>query len=83
MWGIIKMLIQSKTMNTATDKLREVVDRYRQASDDRLVEALRDADAVGSDEILNADKAELEILDAQTQALRIALKEVEDADGNE
>jgi hypothetical protein len=48
-----------------------------------LVEALKDADAVGSDEILYADKAELEILDAQTHALRIALKEVEDADGNE
>ena len=59
------------------------IDRYRQASDDRLVEALKDADAVGSDEILYADKAELEILDAQTHALRIALKEVEDAVGNE
>ena len=69
-------------MNTTTDKLREVVDRYRQASDDRLVEALKDADALGSDEILNADKAELEILDAQTQALRIALKEIDDADAD-
>ena len=77
------MLVQSKTMNTATDKLREVVDRYRQQCDDRLTEALRDADADGREDLLYADKAELEILDAQTQALRIALKEIEDADGNE
>jgi len=71
------MIIQSKTMNTATDKLREIVDRYRQLSDTRLVEALKDADEVGSDEILNADKAELEILDAKTQALREALEELQ------
>tara|TARA_A100001037_G_scaffold244817_1_gene225965 strand:+ start:110793 stop:111008 length:216 start_codon:yes stop_codon:yes gene_type:complete len=64
-------------MNTATDKLREIVDRYRQLSDTRLVEALKDADEVGSDEILNADKAELEILDAKTQALREALEELQ------
>ena len=70
-------------MNTTTDKLREIVDRYRQASDDRLTDALKDADAVGSDEILNADKAELEILDAQTHALRIALREIEDANAEE
>ena len=76
------MLIQSKTMNTATDKLREVLHRYRQQCDDRLTEALKDADAAGCDELLYADRAELEILDAQTQALRIALREVEDADGN-
>ena len=76
------MLIQSKTMNTTTDKLREIVDRFRQQSDDRLTEALKDADANGREDILNADKAELEILDAQTHALRIALKEIEDADGN-
>jgi len=83
-WGIekTKMLIQSKTMNTTTDKLREIVDRFRQQSDDRLTEALKDADANGREDILNADKAELEILDAQTHALRIALKEIEDADGN-
>lgn len=76
------MLIQSKTMNTAIDKLREVVDRYRQQCDDRLVEALKDADDAGREELLYSDAAELEILDAQTQALRIALKEVQDADGN-
>ena len=78
--GNPKMLVQSKTMNTTTDKLREIVDRYRQQSDDRLTEALKDADAIGQDDILNADKAELEILDAQTHALRIALREIEDAD---
>ena len=72
------MIIQSKTMNTATNKLLEVVDRYRQASDDRLVEALRDADAVGSDDILNSDKTDLEILDAQTYALREALSELQE-----
>ena len=76
------MLIQSKIMNTATDKLREVVDRYRQASDDRLSAAIKDADDNGREELLYSDAAELEILDAQTQALRIALREVEDADGN-
>ena len=78
------MLIQSKIMsdNTATDKLREVVDRYRQASDDRLTEAIKDADAAGREDLLYSDAVELEILDAQTQALRIALREVEDADGN-
>ena len=76
------MLIQSKIMNTATDKLREVVDRYRQASDDRLTEAIKDADVAGREDLLYSDAAELEILDAQTQALRIALREVEDADGN-
>ena len=75
------MLVQSKTMNTATDKLREVVDRYRQASDDRLTEALKEADAAGREDLMYSDMAELEILDAQTQALRIALREVEDADG--
>lgn len=77
------MLIQSKTMNTTTDKLREIVGRYRQQCDDRLSEALKDADADGREDLLYADMAELEILDAQTQALRIALREVEDADGNE
>ena len=82
MWGIIKMLIQSKTMNAVTDKLREIVGRYRQQCDDRLEEALRDADADGREDLLYADKAELEILDPQTQALRIALKEIEDANGN-
>ncbi len=66
-----------------TERLREIVDRYRQASDDRLVEALKDADAVGSDDILNADKAELEILDAQTLALRTALNEIVDANAEE
>jgi len=66
-----------------TERLREIVDRYRQASDDRLVEALKDADAVGSDDILNADKAELEILDAQTLALRTALSEIVDANADE
>ena len=76
------MLIQSKIMNTATDKLREVVDRYRQASDDRLTEAIKDADAAGREDLLYSDAVELEILDAPTQALRIALREVEDADGN-
>ena len=78
------MLVQSKIMsdNTATDKLREVVDRYRQASDDRLTEAIKDADAAGREDLLYSDAVELEILDAQTQALRIALREVEDADGN-
>jgi hypothetical protein len=78
------MLVQSKIMsnNTATDKLREVVDRFRQQCDDRLTEALRDADAAGREDLLYSDAAELEILDAQTQALRIALKEVQDADGN-
>ena len=76
------MLIQSKIMNTATDKLREVVDRYRQASDDRLSAAIKDADDNGREELLYSDAVELEILDAQTQALRIALREVEDADGN-
>ena len=75
------MLVQSKTMNTTTDKLREIVDRYRQASDDRLTEALKDADAAGREDLMYSDMAELEILDAQTQALRIALREVEDADG--
>ena len=77
------MLVQSKTMNTATDKLREIVDRYRQASDDRLTEALKDADADGREDLMYSDMAELEILDAQTEALRIALKEVGDADGEE
>jgi len=72
------MLVQSKTMNTTTDKLREIVDRYRQASDDRLTKALEDADADGREDLLYADKAELEVLDAQTQALRIALKEIEE-----
>jgi ribosomal protein L32E len=76
------MLIQSKIMNTTIDKLREVVDRYRQQCDDRLTEALKDADDNGREELLYSDAAELEILDAQTQALRIALREVEDADGN-
>ena len=76
-------LIQSKNMNMTTERLREIVDRYRQASDDRLVEALKDADAVGSDDILNADKAELEILDAQTLALRTALSEIVDANADE
>ncbi len=76
-------LIQSKNMNMTTERLREIVDRYRQASDDRLVEALKDADAVGSDDILNADKAELEILDAQTLALRTALNEIVDANAEE
>ena len=66
-----------------TERLREIVDRYRQASDDRLVEALKDADAVGSDDILNADKAELEILDAQTLALRTALSEIVDANADD
>jgi len=70
-------------MNMTTERLREIVDRYRQASDDRLVEALKDADAVGSDDILNADKAELEILDAQTLALRTALSEIVDANADE
>ena len=77
------MLVQSKTMNTATDKLREIVDRYRQASDDRLTEALKEADAAGREDLMYSDLAELEVLDAQTEALRIALKEVQDADGNE
>ncbi len=76
-------LIQSKNRNMTTERLREIVDRYRQASDDRLVEALKDADAVGSDDILNADKAELEILDAQTLALRTALNEIVDANAEE
>ena len=78
------MLIQSKNMsnNTTIDKLREVVDRYRQQCDDRLTEALKDADDAGREDLLYSDAAELEILDAQTQALRIALKEVQDADGN-
>jgi hypothetical protein len=76
-------LIQSKTMNMTTERLREIVARYRQASDDRLVEALKDADAIGSDDILNADKAELEILDAQTLALRTALNEIVDANADE
>ena len=70
-------------MNTATNKLREIIDKYEKESDERLTEALKDADAVGSDEILNADKAELEILDAQTHALRIALREIEDANAEE
>lgn len=78
------MLIQSKNMsnNTAIDKLREVLNRYRQQCDDRLTEALRDADADGREDLLYSDTAELELLDAQTEALRIALKEVQDADGN-
>ena len=76
------MLIQSKTMNTTTDKLREIVDRYRQQCDDRLTAAVEEANEEGRDDILNADKAELEVLDAQTEALRLALKEIEDANGN-
>ena len=73
------MLVQSKTMNTTTDKLREIVDRYRQASDDHLTKALKKADADGREDLMYSDMAELEILDAQTQALRVALREVEDA----
>ena len=76
-------IIQSKTMNTTTDRLREIVDRYRQQSDDRLADALREANASGRDEILNSDKAELEVLDAQTTALREALEEIVDANVDE
>ena len=77
------MLVQSKTMNTATDKLREIVDRYRQASDDHLTKALKDSDATGREDLMYSDMAELEVLDAQTEALRIALREIEDAAADE
>ena len=73
------MLIQSKTMNTTTDKLREIVDRYRQATDDCLTDALKLADAEGRIELLYSDKSDLEILDAQTQALSVALQEIVDS----
>lgn len=72
------MIIQSKTMNTATNKLREIIDKYEKESDERLKEALRDACADGRDEILNSDKTDLEILDAKTQALEDALEELQE-----
>ena len=72
------MIIQSKTMNTATNKLREIIDKYEKESDERLKEALRDACKEGRDEILNSDKTDLEILDAKTQALEDALEELQE-----
>lgn len=66
-----------------TERLREIVDRYQQQSDDLLVTALREANATGREEILNSDKVELELLEAQTHALRTALEEIVDANADE
>ena len=72
------MIIQSKTMNTATSKLREIIDKYERESDERLADALREANSDGRSDILNSDKTDLEILDAKTQALEDALEELQE-----
>ena len=77
------MIIQSKTMNTATNKLRDIIDRYSQESDERLKQALREANAEGRDDILNSDKTDLEILDVKTQALQDALDEIQELENSE
>lgn len=77
------MIIQSKTMNTATNKLRDIIDRYSQESDERLKQALREANAEGRDDILNSDKTDLEILDVKTQALQEALDEIQELENSE
>ena len=77
------MIIQSKTMNIATNKLRDIIDRYSQESDERLKQALREANAEGRDDILNSDKTDLEILDVKTQALQEALGEIQELENSE
>ena len=72
------MIIQSKTMNVATNKLRDIIDRFSQESDERLKQALREANAEGRDDILNSDKTDLEILNVKTQALQEALDEIQE-----
>jgi len=72
------MIIQSKTMNTATSKLREIIDKYERESDERLADALREANSDGRSDILNSDKTDLEILDAKTQALQEALEQLQE-----
>jgi hypothetical protein len=72
------MIIQSKTMNPVTNKLREIIDKYERESDECLADALREANSDGRDEILNSDKTDLEILDAKTQALQEALEELQE-----
>ncbi len=72
------MIIQSKTMNIATNKLRDIIDRFSQESDERLKQALREANEEGRDDILNSDKTDLEILNVKTQALQEALDEIQE-----
>tara|TARA_Y100001933_G_C19013175_1_gene569874 strand:- start:6214 stop:6510 length:297 start_codon:yes stop_codon:yes gene_type:complete len=74
----IEMIIQSKTMNIATNKLRDIIDRFSQESDERLKQALREANEEGRDDILNSDKTDLEILNVKTQALQEALDEIQE-----